>query len=116
MPTEGSDMYNAVLASGFKFPDTLESWISPDWENFDLRKNPLTPWLKPYMIDKIKQFEIVLNGYYPSNSDIKLTASKKLVLKTMSAWRYNTGFYTFPKEISFLHRVWKYRQPETEGF
>ncbi len=116
VPTEGSDMYNQVLASGFKFPETLEDWISPAWENFDLRKNPLTPWLKPYMIDRIKQFEVVLNGYYPSNSDIKLTSLKKKVLKTLSAWRYKTSFYSLPKEISFLHRVWKYRQPETEGF
>ncbi|HWZ21883.1 MAG TPA: radical SAM protein, partial [Cytophagaceae bacterium] len=35
---EGSEMYNAVLASGFRFPETLEDWISPQWENFDLRK------------------------------------------------------------------------------
>ncbi|MES2515727.1 MAG: radical SAM protein [Bacteroidota bacterium] len=116
VPTEGSDMYKQVLDSGFKFPETLEDWISPAWENFDLRKNPLTPWLKPYMIDKIKQFETVLNGYYPSNSDIRLSTSKKLILKTLSSWRYKSSLYTFPKEISFLQRVWKYRQPETEGF
>lgn len=116
VPTEGSDMYNKVLASGFRFPEVLEDWISPAWENFDLRKNPLTPWLKPYMIDKIKQFEIVLNGYYPTNSDIRLNSSKRFILKVMSAWRYKTNFYTFPKEISFLLRAWKYRQPEIEGF
>lgn len=116
VPTEGSEMYKNVIASGFKFPETLEDWISPAWENFDLRKNPLTPWLKPYMIDKIKQFEVVLNGYYPSNSDIRLSKRKKMILKSISALRYNTGIYTFPKEISFLHKIWKYRQPEKEGF
>jgi len=116
VPTEGSDMYNQVLASGFKFPEQLEDWISPAWENFDLRKNPLTPWLKPYMIDKIKQFETVLNGYHPTVSDIRLTAPKKIILKTLSSWRYKTGLYSFPKEISFLQRIWKYRQPEIEGF
>ncbi|MCC6369576.1 MAG: radical SAM protein [Bacteroidia bacterium] len=116
VPTEGSDMYEQVLASGFKFPEKLEDWISPAWENFDLRKNPLTPWLKPYMIDKIKQFEVVLNGYYPTNSDVRLTPNKKRILKTISTLRYKAGFYKFPKEISLLQRVWKYRQPETEGF
>ena len=35
------DMYNKVLESGFHFPEKLEDWISPQWENFDLRKNPL---------------------------------------------------------------------------
>lgn len=116
VPTEGSDMYNEVLAAGFKFPETLEDWVSPAWENFDLRKNPLTPWLKPYMIKKIKQFEIVLNGYYPTNSDVKLNYFKKRVLRILSSWRYKSGFYAFPKEISALHMAWKYRQPETEGF
>lgn len=116
VPTEGSEMYDQVLASGFKFPEKLEDWISPAWENFDLRKNPLTPWLKPHMVDKIKQFEVVLNGYYPTNSDIRLTGFKKSVLRLLSGWRYKTGFYKFPKEISLLHVAWKYRQPETEGF
>ncbi len=116
VPTEGSDMYNQVLASGFRFPENLEDWISPSWENFDLRKNPLTPWLKPYMIDKIKQFEVVLNGYYPTNSDIRLSKIKRHILRALSSWRYKSGFYKFPKEISALHMLWKYRQPETEGF
>jgi radical SAM superfamily enzyme YgiQ (UPF0313 family) len=47
VPTEGSELYNEVLASGFAYPQKLEDWISPQWEKFDLRKNPLTPWLRP---------------------------------------------------------------------
>jgi anaerobic magnesium-protoporphyrin IX monomethyl ester cyclase len=116
VPTEGSEMYEAVMAQGFKFPQQLEDWISPAWENFDLRKNPLTPWLKPYMVDKIRHFETVLNGYYPTNSDIRLNHAKRKLIKYMSAWRYKTGFYKWPKEISLFHRLWKYRQPEIEGF
>lgn len=116
VPTEGSEMYEHVVAQGFRFPETLEDWISPAWENFDLRKNPLTPWLKPYMVDKIKHFEIVLNGYYPTNSDIRLNYAKRKLIKYISAWRYKTGFYKWPKEISLFHRLWKYRQPEIEGF
>jgi anaerobic magnesium-protoporphyrin IX monomethyl ester cyclase len=116
VPTEGSEMYAQVKKSGFRFPEKLEDWISPLWENFDLRKNPLTPWLKPHLIDKIKQFETVLNGYYPTNSDIRLTRSKKRILRTISSWRYRSGFYNYPKEIKLLQWFWKYRQPEKEGF
>lgn len=116
VPTEGSDMYQQVLNSGFKFPETLEDWISPAWENFDLRKNPLTPWIKPYMIDKIKNFETVLNAYYPTVSDIKLNKAKVFFLKMVGSWRYNLQLYTFPKEIRLLQVLWKYRQPEKEGF
>ncbi|MES2678430.1 MAG: radical SAM protein [Bacteroidota bacterium] len=116
VPTEGSEMYNNVLASGFKFPETLEDWISPAWENFDLRKNPLTPWLKPYMIDKIKNFETVLNGYYPTVSDIRFVKWQKGVIRAWSGLRYHSRLYKFPYEIKALQKIWKYRQPEIEGF
>lgn len=116
VPTEGSELYEQVIAAGFRFPETLEEWISPHWENFDLRKNPLTPWLKPYMIDKIKNFETVLNGRYPSCSDIQLSPFQQKMIRAISAWRYASGVHAYPKEIRFLHKIWKYRQPETEGF
>jgi len=116
VPTEGSDMYEQVKASGFHFPEKLEDWISPTWENFDLRKNPLTPWLKPYMIDRIKDFETVLNGYYPTVSDTKLSAAKKILLRAISSWRYRLKVYALPKEIRLFQIYWKYRQPEKEGF
>jgi len=116
VPTEGSEMYNKVLESGFRFPEKLEDWISPHWESFDLRKNPLTPWLTPDMIDKIKDFETVLNGYYPTVSDIRLSKFKKKFLHTLSSIRYKTGLYKKPYELKALQVLWKYRQPEIEGF
>lgn len=117
VPTKDSELYQQVTSAGFRFPEKLEDWLSPQWENFDLRKNPLTPWLKPYMIDRIKNFETVLNGYYPTVSDYKLTSFQKRVIKFFSGWRYKTGFYYLPYEIKILQRFWlKYRQPEIEGF
>jgi anaerobic magnesium-protoporphyrin IX monomethyl ester cyclase len=116
VPTEGSELYTQIINAGFSFPKQLEDWISPSWENFDLRKNPLTPWLKPYMIDTIKNFETVLNGYYPTVSDFRIKGYKKKVLQSFSALRYHTGFYHFPYEIKALQKIWKYRQPEIEGF
>jgi anaerobic magnesium-protoporphyrin IX monomethyl ester cyclase len=116
VPTEGSDMYNMVLASGFRFPEKLEDWISPIWENFDLRKNPLTPWLTPEMINKIQDFEAVLNSYYPTVSDIRLNTVKRKVLRTLSSVRYKTNFFWKPYELKALQILWKYRQPEIEGF
>jgi len=116
VPTEGSDMYNKVLQSGFRFPEKLEDWVSPQWENFDLRKNPLTPWLTPEMVNKIKDFETVLNGYYPTVSDIKLNSIKRSILRNVSAIRYKTGIYQKPYELKALQVLWKYRQPELEGF
>jgi anaerobic magnesium-protoporphyrin IX monomethyl ester cyclase len=116
VPTEGSEMYQQVLDSGFRFPEKLEDWISPAWEKFDLRKNPLTPWLTAEMVDKIRNFETVLNGYYPTVSDVRLTPMKRRLMKTVSALRYKTNFYTWPMELKVMQKVWKYRQPEVEGF
>ncbi len=116
VPTEGSELYEKTLASGFRFPETLEDWISPHWENFDLRKNPLTPWLTPAMIDKIRNFETVLNGYYPTVSDIRLSSIKRKLIRNLAAFRYRSGLYKYPYEIKFLHRLWHYRQPEIQGF
>jgi anaerobic magnesium-protoporphyrin IX monomethyl ester cyclase len=116
VPTEGSDMYNKVLDSGFRFPQKLEDWISPQWESFDLRKNPLTPWLTPEMINKIKDFETVLNGYYPTVADIRLNSLKRKFIKAVSYPRYKSGLYKKPYELKALQLLWKYRQPEIEGF
>lgn len=116
VPTEGSELFNEVLATGFTFPKTLEDWISPQWERFDLRKNPLTPWLTPEMIDKIRNFETVLNGRYPTVSDIRLNEIKRRLIKVTASLRYKLNFYKYPYEIKLLQRVWKYRQPEIQGF
>lgn len=116
VPTEGSELYKKVLESGFHFPEELEDWISPHWENFDLRKNPLTPWLTPEMVDKIRDFETVLNSYYPTVSDIRLTGFKRRIMRSLSAVRYKTGLYWKPYELKVLQLLWKYRQPEIEGF
>lgn len=116
VPVEGTDMYKKVLESGFRFPETLEDWISPHWENFDLRKNPLTPWLTPEMVNRIKDFETVLNGYYPTVSDIRLTGLKRTIMKVLAYIRYKTGVYSMPYELKAMQRFWKYRQPEIEGF
>lgn len=116
VPTEGSDLYNEVLKSGFRFPEKLEDWLDPIWENFDLRKNPLTPWLKPHMIDKIKNFETVLNGYFPTASDYKMSEKQRLAMKSLSFLRYKSKLYGYPYEIKLAQKIWRYRQPEIEGF
>ncbi|MDC0257927.1 radical SAM protein, partial [Crocinitomicaceae bacterium] len=116
VPTEGSDLYETIQEQGFSFPQTLEDWLSPDWERFDLRKNPLTPWLNAKHIKRIKNFETVLNGMYPTSSDFRITKGRRRLLKLVSSWRYKTGFFSYPYEIKLLFKIWRYRQPEEQGF
>lgn len=117
VPTEESGLLKQSKELGFKYPQTLEDWLEPSWENFDTHRNPLTPWLTKKMVDKIHNFEIVLNGYSPTISDYKLTASQRKMIKLISSLRYRRNIFSFPYEIKVLQRYWlKYRQPEFEGF
>lgn len=113
---EDSEMSLAAKLKGFDYPKSLEEWVSPKWQNFDLRKNPLTPWLKPHHFKMIRNFEKTLNAYYPTNSDLKIRGWKRSLLRFMGGWRYKTDFYTAPYEIMLTQRLLKYRQPEIEGF
>jgi radical SAM superfamily enzyme YgiQ (UPF0313 family) len=116
VPAEGTELYRQAIEKGFMFPQKLEDWISPQWENFDLRKNPLTPWLTPAMIEKIRNFETVLNGYYPTVTDIRLNNFKRRMIQLVSGIRYKINVFKYPYEIKLLQRIWKYRQPEIQGF
>ncbi|MVM41714.1 radical SAM protein [Spirosoma sp. HMF3257] len=114
--TEGSDLYESVKASGFQFPEKLDDWLDQEWKGFDLRKNPLTPWLTAKMINKIRNFEVVLNARYPTAQDVKLSKFQRKTISLLSQIRYKTNFFNFPYELKFLLRFWlRYRQPEIEG-
>jgi len=116
VPVEGSKMYEQVKNSGFRFPETLEEWLTPSWEKFDLRKNPLTPWLKPYMIEYISNFETVLNGYFPTVSDYKLSPFKRKAVKMIAAPRYASEIYKFPYEIKAVQKFWTLKPPMSKKF
>lgn len=116
VPTEGSDLYKRITDAGFRFPATLDDWLSPQWESFDLRRNPLTPWLTPAMVRHIQDFETVLNAQHPTISDTKLSALQRKTMQLLSRWRYSSCIYRFPYEIKALQKLWlRYRQPEWEG-
>ena len=117
VPTEGSELFINAEKLGFRFPQKLEDWLEPEWEKFDLHRNPLTPWLTKSIVTKIHNFETVLNGYYPTVSDYKLTDFQKKFTKIISSARYNLNLFSLPYEIKFLQKFWlRYRKPEVEGF
>ena len=69
------------------------------------------------MVDKVKNFETVLNAQYPTTTDAKITPFQTKVMKLVSSWRYKADFFNFPYELKILQKFWlKYRQPEIEGF
>jgi radical SAM superfamily enzyme YgiQ (UPF0313 family) len=113
---EESDLFRASEQHGFQFPENLDDWLLPQWQRHDLRKNPVTPWLTRTGLMKIKNFERVLNAYSPTNSDLKLTPLRRRFLRFISAWRYRLKIYFAPYELALIQRLFRYRQPEIEGF
>lgn len=114
---EDAPMFQKAREYGFKFPEKLTDWLEPNWSSFDLRKNPRTPWLRKEHVEHIMNFERVLNARYPTVSDIRLKSWQVAALKALGSWRYLTRFYKAPYEIRFVaNRLFKYRQPEIEGF
>ncbi|MEZ4765876.1 MAG: hypothetical protein R3C26_22640 [Calditrichia bacterium] len=51
-----------------------------------MRKNPLTPWLTPEMVDKIRNFETVLNAYHPDGFGYQAAFQRK-TMRLISALR-----------------------------
>jgi B12 binding domain/Radical SAM superfamily len=115
VPLEGT-LYNEARAMGFEFPDTLAGWVSGDWRDFSLRRNPNTPWLNPAIKRRVRDFERVLNAYYPTVTDSRLTGLKRAVLKGLGGWRYQLRFYSHPLELRAFHKFFQYQRPETTGF
>jgi hypothetical protein len=58
----------------------------------------------------------VLNAYYPTVTDMRLTAGRRRLLRAAAAWRYHTESYARPVELNLLQRAFRYQRPETTGF
>jgi hypothetical protein len=116
IPLDGAALYEAATRTGFAYPTVLEDWTKPQWATFDLRRNPLTPWLKEKHVRRVREFESVLHARYPTNTDLSLTRARIAALKCAGSWRYAMEIHTRPYEIKMLQKLFRYRQPEIQGF
>ncbi len=115
VPLDG-ELYEQAKASGFRFPDTLEEWISPGWQEFARHRSTSMPWLSDGTRLQVRNFERVLNAYYPTITDVKLRGLWRAVLRAASGWRYHLRIYSHPFELRALHHLLAYQRPETSGF
>lgn len=115
VPLEGG-LYEEARAAGFEFPKTLDQWVDDDWLDFAQRRSRTVPWIRPTVQQRIRDFERVLNAYFPTTTLAGLTAPKRALLRAASAWRYHARIYRWPVELGALHRLVAYQRPETSGF
>src|SRR5260221_6720704 len=94
VPQENSELFEEAKRLGFKFPETLDEWAGDDWSTYALRRDPGTPWFKENSRVRVRNFESVINAYYPTVTDLRLQSSgMKSLLRTLSGWRYKMEFY-----------------------
>ena len=115
VPLAGT-LYDEARASGFAFPETLEGWVSREWREFSQRRTGHTPWVGDPLRRRVRDFERVINAYYPTVTDPGLSGVWRWILRAVSAWRYHLRVYRFPLELKALHRFMGYQRPETSGF
>jgi anaerobic magnesium-protoporphyrin IX monomethyl ester cyclase len=114
-PTPHPDgMYGAVEKQ-IEFPRTPEEWASEKWLNFTIRRDPRLPWLPHAIKQKIDDFEIVINSRWPTIQDIQLPEWGRVMLRSMSAWRYALGVYRFPLELQLAQKFVALRKPRWES-
>jgi len=115
VPMEGQ-LFDGATRLGFAFPRTLDEWASPVWEQFSMRRGDGIPWVNVDVRRRVRNFERVVNAFYPTATDARLTPLHRAALKGASAWRYALGWYGAPYELRALHRLIRYQRPETTGF
>ncbi len=115
VPLAGA-LYDQAKAEGFRFPETLEAWVSPEWQAFSQRRSAATPWVQDPMRRRLQDFERVLNAYYPTSTDVRLQGNWRWLLRAASGWRYALRVYRYPIELRVLQRLLAYQRPETSGF
>lgn len=115
VPMDGA-LYSGAQTLGFEFPTTLEEWASSTWRQLMMRRGENLPWVNPAVRRRVRNFEQVLNAFYPTVTDPRLTPARRALLRIASALRYQLGVYRAPYELRLLHRLIHYQRPETTGF
>ena len=115
VPEQGT-LFAEARRQQFAFPETLDDWASSRWEQFSMRRGSGLPWVGRAVRRRVRNFERVINAYYPTATDARLTAWHHAALRVASAWRYSLRWYAAPYELRALHRLIRYQRPETTGF
>lgn len=110
-----ADLFDRAAERGFRFPDSLEGWVSPEWLEVTARRGRHLPWMSRGLAPRLRDFERVLHAYYPTATRA-IPPWQRRLLRAASAWRYRLGTYRNSLELALLQRAFRYRRPEAAGF
>ena len=115
IPTPQRDSMYGGVDDQLAFPDTLEEWGTDRWYNFTIRTEPNLPWLPASLKQRVDNFELVVSSRWPTQQDFRMPHWGRLLLKTLSSWRYATGVYGGPRELRWTQRFVELRKPQMES-
>jgi len=115
IPTPHPDGMYGSVDGAIQFPGTPDEWASPRWFNFTIRQDPRLPWLPRSVKRRIDNFELVINSRWPTVQDIHLPKWSRVMLKSLSSWRYALGIYAAPFELAWAQKLVALRKPRWES-
>jgi anaerobic magnesium-protoporphyrin IX monomethyl ester cyclase len=115
IPTPHPDGMYGKVDGAIRFPSTPDEWASERWFNFTIRQDPHLPWLPESVKRRIDNFELVINSRWPTVQDIHLPGWSRVMLKSLSSWRYAAGFYAAPFELAWAQKLVALRKPRWES-
>lgn len=115
IPTPHPDGMYGGIDGQVPFPNTPDEWASERWFNYTTRKDPDLPWLPRHVKERIDGFETVLNARWPTVQDVHLRTWGRLLLQSLSSWRYALGVYRHPIELAAAQRFLALRRPRLES-
>lgn len=111
-----SEMLESAQEAGFSFPTELAEWSSEHWQRICQRRESELPWITDDIKKQLRNFRLVLDSTFPTDTDQTLTPFKRMVLRSAGRWRFATNFYAAPYDLRLLNRLIPYQRPETAGF
>jgi anaerobic magnesium-protoporphyrin IX monomethyl ester cyclase len=114
VPQKKGAMYGEI-DDQMSFPDTPAEWATKQWMDFTLRIDTNAPWMKHKTKKLIDNFETVVASRWPTVQDIRAPQWSRVLLKTLSFWRYSLGFYQFPIELQWASQFINLRKPKRES-
>jgi anaerobic magnesium-protoporphyrin IX monomethyl ester cyclase len=115
IPTPHPDGMYGKIDGNIQFPSTPDEWATERWFNFTIRQDPHLPWLPGRVKRRIDNFELVINSRWPTVQDIHLPQWSRVMLQTLSSWRYASGFYAAPFELAWAQKLVALRKPRWES-
>lgn len=98
---------------GPPLPATPDEWAEPRWVRYACHQD--APWLTTRLRRRVRDFARVLECRFPTVQDHHTPRWQKAMLRELARWRWATGIYSRPFELTLARKHIALRQPQAES-